>query len=492
MSNHKRKKFKGNVRPGPAGKDDMRLGGAKKKTFFLFFVLLVVIFGIIGLVLRSKDNDYNYNVIFICIDTLRADHLGCYDYEKNTSPNIDAFAKTSVFFENSYSTTSWTFPSHFSMFTSRYPNKNDLLIYPAVRKFSDSYITLAEQLKSAGYKTAAFAGGGWMAKRFGYDQGFNTYVSYGRRFEDNQPAVFNWLAKHTSKKFFLFIHGFNTHRPYDAPGPIKKKFTEEINMPDECRGITFADKQRAKFACLEAENGVAYLNAVYDAEIFYVDILMKQLFDELKKHNLYENSIIIITSDHGEELSDHGRMDHVKTVYQEVIKVPLMIRLPGSEAKTVKSRVSNLNLLPTVLDVLGISYEKKNIHGKSMRDLINGQEEDSNIFALTGLTGKPAIDNEGIPYILLSATHQNFKLILKIRQDKSRSYELYDLEKDPHEKNNLAAEARYKTEVALLNAMIDDWAQKTNLQLDLYEAKDTTSELDEETLKQLKSLGYLN
>jgi arylsulfatase A-like enzyme len=462
----------------------------RTKIFSLVLFTAIVVCVVIGLVLRGRGCDYN--VIFVCIDTLRADHLGCYGYEKDTSPNMDAFAKESVFFKNSYSSTAWTFPSHFSMFTSRCPNRNDLLIYPAVRRFSDSYVTLAEILKSAGYKTAAFAGGGWMGKELGYEQGFDTYVSYGRRFENNQPALFRWLANHASEKFFLFIHGFNTHRPYDAPEAFKHKFIKDIDIPDECRGITFADKQPEKFICLKTENGVVYMNSQYDAEIFYVDILMKRLFDELKKNNLYENSIIIITSDHGEELSDHGQLDHIKTLYQELIKVPLIIRLPGGKGKTVKSKVSNINLLPTLLDILGISYAKANIHGRSMRRLLSSDEEDSNIFTLTGLTGKAALLYEEGPYILLSVISKNLKLILIIRHDNSRTYELYDLEKDPRERNNLIAGLRYKTKVDLLKAMMDDWTQKVDLKLDLYKIEDTVNELSPETLEQLKSLGYIN
>lgn len=331
-----------------------------------------------------------------------------------------------------------------------------------------------------------------MAKGLGYEQGFDTYVSYGRRFENNQLALFRWLAGHASEKFFLFIHGFNTHRPYDAPEAFKHKFIKDIDIPDECRGITFADKQPEKFICLKTEKGVVYMNSQYDAEIFYVDILMERLFDELKRYNLYENSIIIVTSDHGEELSDHGRLDHVKTVYQEVTKVPLIIRLPGRGGKTVKSKVSNLNLLPTLLDILGISYAKTNIHGRSMRRLLNGDEEDSDIFTSTGMTGKVALKYEQGPYILLSVIRKKLKLILMIRHDKSRTYELYDLEKDPRERNNLIENPQYKTKVDLLKALIGDQAQKVDLKLNLYEIEDTVSELSPETLKQLKSLGYLN
>jgi arylsulfatase A-like enzyme len=462
----------------------------KFKIFSALLFIAIVIFAVIGFKLSRKPPDYN--VIFVCIDALRADHLGCYGYEKDTSCNIDAFAKENLFFENGYSTTAWTFPSHFSMFTSRYANRNDLLIYPAVRRFSDSYVTLAEKLKSAGYKTAAFVGGGWMAKGLGYEQGFDTYVTYGRRFEHNQPALFRWLANHASEKFFLFIHGFNTHRPYDAPEALKHKFINEADIPDECRGITFADKQPQKFICLKTEKGVDYMCSQYDAEIFYVDILMKRLFDELKKNNLYDNSIIIITSDHGEELLDHGKLDHVNTLYQELIKVPLIIRLPGRGGKTVKSKASNLNLLPTLLDILGISYAKADIHGKSMRPLLNGDEKDSDIFALTGITGKIALKYEKGPYILLSIIREKLKLILTIRHDKSRTYELYDLEKDPRERNNLIENPQYKTRVDLLKALIDDQAQRIDLKLNLYEIEDTVSELSEETLKQLRSLGYLN
>jgi arylsulfatase A-like enzyme len=425
--------------------------------------------------------------------------MSCYGYKKDTSPNLDEFAKQSVFFVNAYSTSAWTFPSHFSIFTSRFPNRTDLLMFKAVKSFDDSYVTLAEILSSAGYQTAAFTGGGWVAGELGFGQGFDSYVTHGRRFEHNQEALFTWIADHGSeRKFFLFLHGFNTHRPYNAPKHLKTKFIKAKGIPKECRGITFASEQPGREECFKAKGGIRYMRSQYDAEIFYVDVLMKRLFDELKKHGLFENSIIIITSDHGEELFDHGRYDHIRTLYEELIRVPLIVRMPGGKAREVRGKVSNLDLMPTLLDMLDIPYEKADLHGQSIPALLGGQERDSDIYALTGMTGEPALPVEGMPFIILSVISNTSKLINKIRQDKSEAYELYDLKKDPLEKENLietrgdATSVEHAATVDSLKQLVQDWARRMDVRLDLYEVEETEEELSPETLKQLKALGYLN
>jgi len=424
------------------------------------------------------------NVILISIDALRADHLGAYGYERDTSPNIDEFAKESIFFENAYSTTAWTFPSHFSIFTSRYPNENELLIYPNIRAFNDSYTTLTEILKSEGYETVGFTGGGWVAGKLGFGQGFDKYSTNRRNFEDNIKNLFNWTVEHDpNKKFFLFIHGYNCHRPYTPPDFLKKKFIKEI--PKECEEVTFKDIEPQKFECLKAENGIEYAISQYDSEIFYVDMIIKEIFDELKRNNLYDNSIIIITSDHGEELKDHGGMDHINTLYQELIKVPLIIRLPNQKSKTINSKVTNLDLMPTLLEILSIEYNKEIIHGKSILPLLKTEKE-PNIFTLTGR--KPKNKEK---FILLSVINKNLKFIIGAEQDKPGVYELYDLEKDPLEKNNLINDSEYESIAISLEKDIENWANKINLNLDLYKVEEKT-ELDEETLEQLRALGYMN
>jgi len=275
------------------------------------------------------------NVVLICIDTLRADHLGCYGHSHNTSPNIDTLAGQACLFSNAYSTSSWTFPSHFSLFTSKYPNTSDHIVYPQIKRFDDSHVTLSEVLKSQGYDTVAFTGGGFVAAELGFSQGFDAYVTHGRRFEQNFDQMSEWLAGHDpARKFMLFFHGYNTHRPYHPPENLVNKYIDEI--PDECKGVTFKDQDPGWGACLKARGGPEYRAAQYDSEIYFVDAMMGELFRQLKENGLYENSIIIITSDHGEELGDHGGSDHINTLYQELIKVPFILRVPHADAQVIQ------------------------------------------------------------------------------------------------------------------------------------------------------------
>jgi len=427
------------------------------------------------------------NVVLISIDTLRADHLSAYGYGKTTSPNIDEFARENIFFENAYSTSAWTLPSHYSIFTGKYPS-NSIVIYPGfANTFGRNHTTLTEVLKSNGYETYAFTGGGYVSARLGFGQGFDKFVSKGRRFEYNSDPLFEWMSNHNqSKKFFLFIHGFNTHEPYDPPQHLKTKFINVTEIPSECEGIVFSENEslKNKSNCIDADGGIDYLISQYDAEIFYADAIIRDIFSVLRQNNLYNNSIIIITSDHGEEFMDHGDMGHVKTLYQELVKVPLIIRVPGVEPRVVNHTVSNLDLMPTVLDVLGISYNPSGMHATSMVPLLTAGEGSSDIQFMTGRASGP--------WVKLSTLHDDFKLIINLNRGEHPTYELYDLKEDPFEKNNLIDDPNYESVALSLGMRFSDWVYSIDSELESIEQKDVDSDFDEETLEQLKTLGYVD
>jgi len=432
----------------------------------------------------DRSLEKGWNVILISIDTLRADHLGSYGYGSDTSPNIDRFAEENIIFRNSYSASAWTFPSHMAMFTARYPTKNSEVIYPKIKEFDRSYRTIAQSLQDAGYETAAFTGGGFVAKSLGFGRGFGVYESYGRNFEDNEKHVFDWITQHDpDQKFFLFIHGFDTHRPYDPPEYLKHRFMKEF--PPECEGVTFKNIEPQKFKCIRAEGGIEYMKSQYDAEIFFADSIIGEIFAKLKEHHLYDDSIIIITSDHGDELWDHGRGDHINTLYQELIHVPLIMKVPGLVHQEISVPVSNIQLHPTILNLLGIK-DQNDFQATSLVPLFLAPQSEQSIYAVTGRSDRHT-KKKG-DFFVLGVISNHYKYIERHVKNRGFQQELYNLLEDPHEKKNLADSPMEP----VLKKKLDDWEKAVDLGLSLDHMDREKAEVSDETRQQLKSLGYLN
>lgn len=244
------------------------------------------------------------NVVVISIDTCRADYLSCYGFKRRTTPNIDALAREGVLFKSALSPVSMTLPAHSSMMTGTYPPTHGVHLNNGER-LDDSNITLAEILKAAGYHTAAFISGFTLDSRFGMNQGFDTYeCNFSKKVEGhlsertgeevNQSAL-PWLGEHSTTPFFLFLHYFDAHAPYEPRLPYS----------------------------------VDYADDLYSGEIAYVDFCIGQVVDRLRALGLYDNTLLIITSDHGESLGDHGEETHTYFAYNSTLHVPLVVHMPS-------------------------------------------------------------------------------------------------------------------------------------------------------------------
>ena len=402
------------------------------------------------------------NVILISIDTLRPDHLKCYGYEKNTSPNIDRLAAEGVLFVNAIAQCSWTLPSHISMMTSLYPSQHGVLTLS--NKLSRSTSTLAELLRDNAYNTAAFTGGGYVSSQFGFYQGFNSYfqpagkpaewdknplekalklhdsnaVNYKleRGYDASVPfdRAREWIKKNHDRKFFVFLHTYETHPPYvaneftrefvaDYDGPIGKVLSEDAL--DKLRA-TFETPDYKTYMEGPGENDFRYLVAMYDGHIKRMDAHMGKLMNELTDLNLHKNTLVIFTSDHGEEFMEHGKLiQHGNTLYDEQVRVPLIMECPGefSDGKEVIQQVSLNDIMPTVLDLTGTAIPS-GLMGKSLKSCLEGAEPQAvNIMSETQ-AGK-----------LVAIRSQEHKFIHSpiFRRD-----EFYDLAKDSPEAHNLA------------------------------------------------------
>lgn len=347
------------------------------------------------IIYERSDAEDAVPVIFISCDTLRADHLSCYGYERETSPNLDMFRKDAVLFENAMCTVAWTLPSHVSMFTGLYPKNHGVT---RTTYMPEQIETLAEKLGGAGYLTAAYTGvEGYLSTIYGFSHGFDVYNTPNlyRDVEDTLALTHAWLDKHQRDSFFLFMHNFDIHAkssddsegasdlfaklPYHPPRADQVHFAKGLPVP---LPLQFKDSRiptGARFLELGTfgkmkfdEDVIEYLVALYDDGIRYVDSELEKLFDSLKERGLYDKALIVVTSDHGEEFGEHDSYSHTQ-IYQETHHVPLLIKFPEGKyaGDSVSSVVSLTDLYPTILDVVGVEAPP-GLDGESLIGLIEG------------------------------------------------------------------------------------------------------------------------
>jgi len=392
------------------------------------------------------------NIILISIDTCRRDHLSCYGYPRQTTPNIDQVAAQGVLFENTVSPVPITLPAHSTMMTGTIPP------YHGVRnnigyQLTPSSQTLAETLSTEGYSTAAIVSAFVLDSKFGMAQGFESYddrfVDVRHAFwgderigEETSGLALEWLNEHQSEKFFLFLHYYDPHDDYEAPEPFA---TEYADTP-------------------------------YAGEIAYTDHCIGQVIEKIKALGLYESSLIIITGDHGEMLGEHGELTHTYFVYESAVKVPLIFKLPGqTKSLRVPHCVGLVDILPTICGILGIDKP----------DRVQGRDLSPHF------RGKPPFDTERSLYsesivptryganTLMALTTDRYKYIGSIRP------ELYDIVQDPNEQNNLFEQQAER------GAAFEHQLQQV---LEQTLAKDDAANqmgLTAQDLHRLESLGYV-
>ncbi len=475
------------------------------KTKKIIFIILFLFIGILSIVLffkyqfnknRANNNHEKFNVILIVIDALRADHLGCYGYKRDTSPNIDKFAKEGVLFSRAFSHGPQTLISIPSIFTSLYPGVHK--VFKDGASLADKIITLPQILRKRGYITAAFVGE-QLGGISNFSQRFELYIigkrdqTYSWMFISHwlNDKTINWLRNKPST-FFLYLHYFDIHAPYKPVPPYDKIFYPEPidagtksfihNLIWESNEESIADKKK-----LTNPHCFNYLISQYDGKIKYVDKEIGALLEELEKLGLSKNTLVILTSDHGEGFLEHKKLFHGYGLYEELIHVPLIMRLPGiiPQDKVVPNLVRHIDIVPTILDILNIRSNSI-MQGISLSTLIRAKDT-------------PKLDS-------FSEAYSGDRMHLKgIRTDKWKfietsdvitnaySYELYDLENDSRELNNLVKEK--PKEVSLFKKKLGDYTfscQKIRRSILGKDFIDKPVILDAETKERLRSLGYMN
>lgn len=416
------------------------------------------------------------NILLISLDTLRADRLGLYGYEPPTSPTLDELGAESVIFDSAIAQSSHTHDSHMSLFQSRYPTS-----------VGSDFPYLPQVLADHGYETSAFTGGGMLGAAFGFDRGFEIYEEHSDGLAESIPAFKNWMSDRQGDTgpFFVLLHTYDVHVPYDPDPEFQELFVGGYTGPIEAAETYKLQRQyldlQAPDSGFEAiewnEQDKEYFSGLYDAGIRQTDTRLAELFRFLDKDPGWDwdRDLLVVFSDHGEEFWDHGSMGHGFTLYQEVLRVPLLVRLPGAQmgGLRVGATVELIDLAPTLLALAGIEAPAE-FSGESLADLWqpSGTARRRQIAAALTVGGLRAIIYE--PWKLIASDDQEIELLFNLREDPEEKRPLQNERPDLVAKLKEALNSTLGSQAIMRDTIVED------------------SEIDDPELReQLEALGYL-
>lgn len=425
----------------------------KEKTAIIAGVVLGAVLGALifnsgGSISRGDLTCEGCNVLVIGFDALQANHVSHLGYERETTPTLDTLASRGVSFANHYAVASWTVPSFMSYFTSLYPSEHGVVnkfsaYTPTEKKISNlaeispEVQTLAQAFKEAGYKTGGFTGDAGVNSVFGYAQGFDVYtdeVAFGSVGNSSQHAL-KWLDENEGEPFFMFLHGYDAHGQFSGiDETYESRFGEKGEFeitPSRQRDLR--EQGLAEGDLTMSEGEVQAWNDWYDSKILDADERIGSFLEEMEKRGLLGSTVVVVISDHGTEVYDHKRLDHGYSLYNELIRVPLVVAVPGQEkSRLIKTQVRSIDLAPTLFAITGIDINEvweSQVQGKSLISVITGEDKTNRpVFSETdyrNFTHKRSyIDEDG------------WKLIYTLETGGS---ELYNIRKDPMEREDVAS-----------------------------------------------------
>ena len=442
-----------------------------------------------------------HGIMLIVIDTLRADRLGCYGYERPTSPHLDKLARESVLFETVMAQSAFTLVSHKSLFTSQYPlelarattnaDLETLVALPDHRGYLVSTFRdletplLIDGLRAEGYGAAAFTDGVWMARGMGFEEYFDVYNDERGHLRMILPRAFRWLSANRDAPFFLFVHTFDTHAPYVCQEPFNSMFcpdhSRHISLARRCNQVNCGEPALMQIDLSEAD--IRAIGDHYDGQIACADTYLDKCFTALREMKLYDEMLLIVTSDHGESLGEHDQIGH-GGLYLEQLMVPLIIKFPASwgvAPARIKEPVELVDVMATVYHVCGLGLPEGSA-GRSLLPLLDGGSWSRRyLIAQTAhQEGRGGLTNAAKRAILEPGRW------LLIHDATADAMELFDLQADPKGFAEVAEPKPPEGGRLLKTLMAQD---PRGGQEEFTEAE--APELTEEQLRQLRSLGYI-
>jgi len=434
---------------------------------------------------RAQPLTQGWNLILVSIDTLRADRLSSYGYSRDTTPFLEELARESILFERFYYNGGGTLPSHMTMMTSLHPATHG--IGPQSPKpLPPERDTFAELLSRRGYATAAFVDGGWVSGKFGFAQGFDIYDESGGHLASHVPKAAKWMERQGNRPFFLFLHTYDVHSswlrlPYDCPGDTELHYVKATPTTfDGCREGLCASELFAAINRRARQDGVhvdsllrpaeiQFASDLYDGCIRYVDGEIRGLVQGLRERRQLDRTVLVVTSDHGEEFAEHGFLLHDQGGYEELARIPLIIRLPAGQfgGSRVRSLAAMVDLLPTLAELLQFPSPPQ-AQGVSQVAAIRSR--------------RPARPDVHMFSVLRTERYKYF----------SDERLLFDLETDPTETTSLLS-----TEPNLVRRLERTVRERIEVDLDaarVFSRKVATGAdvtLEPEEVERLRALGYL-
>jgi len=435
--------------------------------------------------LESRGEVRGPNVVFVTVDTLRADGLSCYGYPRPTSPFLDSLAAAGTRFADPVSAAAWTKPATGTIFTGLYPSRHGALYHGSSLQLPEGERTVAEAFRAAGYVTAGFVSNPNVKAVFAFDRGFDLFFDspvedtvtlaciretwFGRalmkllRYQFNwnyendvrrmNQHVAGWLAKNAQERFFLYVHYIDPHVPYDPPSPWREEFARDHGF------VAFEERKRLVGRDL------------YDAEVRYTDAGIGELVALLEDAGVWENTLFVLTSDHGEEFFEHEVHGHGFSLFQPVVQVPLVLHGPGVPAgRVVEEPVQILDLPATLLELAGLAAAGSAAEGEPFEfgdgrsfAAALGDEgwRSDRVYYLENEFGQGYSDHRA--FVFSGARQGRWKLVLTEQNayfppqnPDNASEALYDLENDPKEEHNLIADPAHREVIERLLALLQE------------------------------------
>ncbi len=427
--------------------------------------------------LRRSNRDAN--VVVILLDAGRADHFGCYGYNRNTTPIVNELARQSLLFRHAYTDAVYTLASTASLMTGLHPEHHRILYMK--NKLPAGTQTLARVFSENGYETATFVANGNASSAFGMTQGFDevaevfrneNYTGWG---QDVTNSFSEWLPTVIGMKFFAYLHYREPHDPFNPPEEWVKKFVDPSYKGDV--GTSFEKRVRITTNATDLTNeDRKQIRNLYDANLAYGDFQVGQILDLLRNTGQYDNTIVIVTADHGEAIYEHGFQGHNSQLYEESVHIPLLMKLTrkSDASGTIDPVVRTIDLFPTLIDLLSFSRKQVSVDGRS---------------SLPYLVSLPSGERDVITQTTLQRAYsyreKDYKYVVdQVYGDE----ELYNLRQDPEERHNLIAvePVRAKFYRSRLMAYLETYRQTASRR------KVENAVIDESAKQNLEALGYLN